>query len=88
MNPLFNSSGYVLDSRELRVLQKGGWVSLPLAEIAEIKKRSFATFVVRLSDGKRSVLELSHLSTEAFTKVSDALKKSLHDRRSTAANRK
>jgi hypothetical protein len=88
MNPLFNSSGYVLDARELKVLQKDGWISLPLAEIVELKKHSLATFVVRLSDGRKMIVELSHLSTDAFAKVSGALKKALQDYRATIANLK
>jgi len=86
MNPLLNSSGYVLDSRELRVLQKNGWVLLPLAEIANVKKGlSFTSMVVRMSDGKKKSLDLSHLSTKGFSEVSDALDKARHHHRVLAA---
>ncbi len=62
MNPLLNSSGYVLASQELRVLQKDGWVLLPLAEITGLKKKlSFTSVVVRLADGRKKSLDLSHL---------------------------
>jgi len=81
MNPVFNRSGYVLDAQELRVLQKDGWVSLPLSEIADVKPASFATVLVRLADGRKKSLDLSHLSTRAFAKVSAALKQAHHHRR-------
>jgi hypothetical protein len=89
MNPLFNSSGYLLDSQELRVLQKEGWISLPLTEIADLKtKSSFTGIVVRLSDGRKKSLDLSHLSTRAFSEVRDALRKAHHKHRLAAAGGK
>lgn len=88
MSPLFNSSGYVLSSQELRVLQKEGWISLQLSEIAEVKKPSFTTAVVRLADGKKRSLDLSHLGAKAFSDVVDALKKAAHDSRVTASRTK
>ena len=86
MNHLLNASGYVLDSQELRVLQKEGWVCLKLVEIAEVKKHSFATFEVRLADGKRKSLELAHLGTDSFSAVSEALKNAVHDFHAAAAH--
>ena len=83
--PLLNRSGYVLDTQELRLLQKDGWLSLPLTEIAEVKKPSFATAVVRFTDGRKKSLDLSQLSTEAFSAVIDVPKKAVHDHRSAAA---
>jgi hypothetical protein len=83
--PLLNRSGYLLDSQKLRLLQKDGWLSLPLAEIAELKKPTFASAIVRFTDGKKKSLDLSHLSTEAFSAVIDALKKAVHDHRIASA---
>ena len=87
MNPLFSSSGYRLDTEELRVLQKEGWVSVRLTEIAEVKKPSFASAVVRFVDGRTKSLDLSHLSTKAFSEVVDALKKAVHDHRESAVHK-
>jgi hypothetical protein len=81
MNPLFNSSGYILDSQELRILQKDGWVSLPLSNIARVKKTSLTEAIVHLADGRKKILDLSHLSTKAFSEVSAALDSAMHDYR-------
>jgi len=53
-----------------------------------VKKSSFATFVLRLSDGKRKSLELAHLSTNSFSEVSEALKKAAHDYHAAASHPK
>jgi len=87
-SPILNRSGFVLDSHELRVLQKDGWVTLPLAEIAEVKKSFLATAIVRLASGGRKTLDLSHLSTKGFAEVTDAMKKAVHDRRASASQAK
>lgn len=73
MNPVLNRSGYIMEKGELRLLQKEGWVSVRLAEVAELKKPTFASAVVRLTDGKRKTLDLSHLSTAGFSDVRSAL---------------
>lgn len=87
MNPLFNSSGYVLEKGELRLLQKEGWVSVQLADIAEVKKPTFASAVVRLADGRRKSLDLSHLSPAAFSEISSAFETAVHTHRTVAAKK-
>jgi hypothetical protein len=87
MNPVLNTSGYVLEKGELRILQKEGWVSVRLAEIAEVKKPTFASAIVRLTDGRRKSLDLSHLSTAGFSEVSSALEAAVRSHRTTAAKK-
>jgi hypothetical protein len=85
-SPILSRSGYVLDSQELKILQPDGWLTLPLSEIAEVKKPSFAKAIVRLADGRRKTLDLSQLGTKGFSEVVDALKKAAHDHRALAAH--
>ena len=87
MNPVFNTSGYVLEKGELRLLQKEGWVSVQLADIAEVKKPTFASAIVRLADGRRKSLDLSHLSTAAFSEVSAAFDTAVRTHRAVAARK-
>lgn len=87
MNPVLNTSGYVLEKGELRLLQKEGWVSVLLAEVAEIKKPTFASTVVRLTDGRRKRLDLSHLSTAGFSDVRSALEDAVRSHRIAVAKK-
>ena len=84
--PLLNRSGYVLDSRELKILQREGWLALPLTEIAEVKKPSLTTAIVRLGDGRTQILDLAHLSTKGFSEVVDALREAARHRRAVASH--
>jgi len=87
ISKILNVSGYTLDSSELALLQKDGWVKLQLAEIAEVKKPSLTSAVVRLADGRTKALDLSQLSTDSFAKVSDALNEAVHAHRNWASSR-
>ena len=87
MNPVLNTSGYVLEKGELRLLQKEGWVSVRLVEIAEVKKPSLASTVVRFCDGRRKSLDLAHLSTAGYSKVSSALEAAVRSHRTAAAKK-
>lgn len=85
MNPVLNTSGYVLENGELRLLQKEGWVFVRLAEVAEVKKPTLASAVVRLIDGRRKALDLSHLSTAGFSEVSATLETAVRSYRKAVA---
>lgn len=89
MNPfktIFNRSGFVLEADVLRVMQKDGWVDLPLGEVAEIKKPSFGVALVRLTDGRTRTLDLSHLSVAAFHEIMTALHGAVHEHRIVASS--
>ncbi len=88
MNPLFSTSGYTLDSHELRILQKDGWVSISLTKVVGIKKPSFASAKVRFIDGRSAILDLSNLSTTGFSEVVEALQKAVHEQRVASAHKK
>ena len=88
MNPLFNSSGYILDSQELRILQKDGWVSLPLSAITHVKKPSLTTAIIHLADGRKKILDLSHLGTKGFSEVCATLDSAMHDYRIKSSTKK
>jgi hypothetical protein len=85
MNPVFNASGYVLTKGEVRLLQKEDWVSVQLADIAEVKKPTFGSAVVRMADGRRQTLDLSHLSPAAFADISTAFDTAVRVHRAVAA---
>jgi hypothetical protein len=87
MDPVFNTSGFVLEKDELRLLQKEGWVSVRFAEIAEVKKPSMVSALVRFSDGRRKSLDLSHLSTAGYSSVSAALEDAVRRHRIAAAKK-
>ena len=81
MNPLFNSAGYTLKDRVLRVLQVEGWVEVPLCEVSELKMPSASSVIVRLSDGRRKVLNLTRLSVDGYRDVTTALKDAIRSRK-------
>ena len=81
MPPLFSIKKYSVREGMLRVLQKDGWVSLPLADVTELKKHSLTRVVVRLSSGKTAMLDLSQFSTDAFSATLETLHRAVHDYR-------
>lgn len=87
MNPIFNTSGYVLEKAELRILQKEGWVSVRFAEVAAVKKPSLVSAVVRFSDGRRKSLDLSRLTAAGYSEVSAALEAAVRLHRAAAAKK-
>ncbi len=84
MNPLFNTSGYTLKDGELRLLQKESWAVVRLSEVIKVKKPTLTSAVIRLTDGRRITLDLSHLSTAAFTEVNGAIEDAARHHRSAS----
>ena len=79
MAPLFSVKKYSVSEGMLRVLQKDGWVSLPLADVTELKKHSLTRAVVRLSSGKTAILDFSQFSTDAFSAIVETLQRAVLD---------
>ena len=73
MRPLINVSGYTLNAEKLSVLQKEGWVDLPLREVAHIKAPLPSSVTIRLATGLRRQLDLTHLSADGYAKVIETL---------------
>lgn len=83
--PVLNRSGYLLEADALWLLQTEGWVSLRLDDVAQLKQVSVATAVLRLSDGRKKTLTLSHLSTRGYSAVIAALKHAVRQHREAHA---
>ena len=83
--PILNRSGYLLEEDALWLLQKDGWVSIALRDIAQVKQVSVATTALRLADGRKKTLTVSHLSAKGLSAVVAALKKAAHEHRVTNA---
>jgi hypothetical protein len=88
MTPLVSLKKYTIAKGVLRVLQSEGWVSLTLAEIAELKKPSFTRVVVRFHSGQTKTLDLAQLSTKSFSTVIETLMQAVHDHRVRSSKHK
>lgn len=86
MPPLFTVSGFTLEPGCLRILQKEGWVAIALADVAGVKAPLAAEVVVRLADGRRQQLDLTHLSLAGFRTVKAALQAAVAARRGSSSS--
>jgi len=82
MNPLFSTSGYTLNDHVLRILQREGWIEIPLDGISELKIPFASSATVKLADGRRWTLDLTHLNLDAYHEVIAALRDAAKSRRS------
>ena len=85
--PALSRSGYLLEQDGLWLLQKSGWISVSLGDVTHFKQPSLATVQLRLTDGRKKILDLSHLSTSGLSRIVSALKSAAHKHRVASTSR-
>ena len=71
---LSDSARYKVEGTRVRVLQSDGWIEIDLDQVSTIRTRSMSGIFVKLADGRRYTLDLTHLSVDGYKSAVASLK--------------